>query len=194
MAQSELSKPRKVVVIGGSAGALSMVLDIVQRLRLDMDVTVLIVLHRKPAEDNVLLELLVAKTYFAVREVEDKDDLLPGVIYLAPPDYHVLLERNGCLTIDDSEKVNYSRPSIDVSFESAAEVYGSSLVCVLLSGANADGVAGLVIAKEKGAKVVIQDPGSAEFDYMPHHAMEAVKPDVVLDVNSIDRLIELLSV
>jgi two-component system chemotaxis response regulator CheB len=182
----------KILVIGGSAGALSMVLNIATHLRAGMNIAVLIVLHRKQAEENILQEVLISKTDLDVKEAEDKDELLPGVIYLAPIDYHVLIERNDSLALDGSEKVNYSRPSIDVTFESAAEIYGKSLICVLLSGANSDGATGLAKAKEKGATVVIQDPKSADFDYMPARAMEVVKPDLLLDTNNVDRLIDLL--
>jgi len=188
MEKSELT----LLLIGGSAGALSVVLNIAQHLRADMNMATLIVLHRKPSEDNVLQEVLASKTGLEVKEAEGNDHLRPGVIYLAPADYHVLMERDGSLTLDDSEKVNFCRPSIDVSFESAAEIYGKSLICVLLSGANADGVAGLVKAKEKGAKIVIQDPESAEFNYMPAHAKRVVTPDLLLDVNNISRLFDLL--
>lgn len=193
MAKGELTTSnRKTMVIGGSAGALVMVLQIVQSLPADLDVAVLIVLHRKQAEENVLLEVLRTKTRFEVFEAEDKDEMKPGVIYVAPADYHVLIERDHTLTLDDSEKVNYSRPSIDVSFESAAEIYGRSLVCVLLSGANADGAEGLVYAKSRGAKVVVQDPRSAEFEYMPDQAMRSVQPDMLLSEDNLSSLLVLL--
>lgn len=199
MAKDQLKKnyqagkqPWKTIVIGGSAGALSTVLQIVQSLTLDMNVAALIVLHRKPTEDNVLLDVLTSRSKLTVRETEDKDEMEAGVVYIAPADYHVLVERDGTLTLDDSEKINYSRPSIDVSFESAAEIYGSSLVCVLLSGANADGVNGLLRAKARGAKVVIQDPETAEFTYMPRQAMDAMTPDLVLTEKNINSLFDLL--
>jgi two-component system chemotaxis response regulator CheB len=183
---------QKVVAIGGSAGALAVVLQIIQRLKPDSNVAALIVLHRKPSDDNVLLDVLASKTDYEVREVEDKDELLPGIIYVAPADYHVLVERDGSLTLDDSEKVNFSRPSIDVTFESAAEIFGPLLTGVLLSGANADGVAGLARIKSYGGKVVIQDPESAEFIYMPRVAMQTMKPDLLLTENNIEALLELL--
>jgi two-component system chemotaxis response regulator CheB len=157
-----------------------------------MNTAVLVVLHRKYAEENVLLELLESKTKLQVREAEDKDVMQPGMIYIAPADYHVLIERDGSLTLDDSEKINYSRPSIDVSFESAAEIYGPTLICVLLSGANADGVDGLITAKARGAKIVIQDLESAEFVYMPREAMERVKPDLILNEKNLTDLHKLL--
>ncbi|MEI9922037.1 MAG: chemotaxis protein CheB [Bacteroidota bacterium] len=190
--ESSLKKPSKVFVIGGSAGALMVVLQIIQRLKLDMNLSGIVILHRKASDENVLLDVLAARTEYEVREVEDKDELLPGIIYIAPPDYHVLAERDGSLTLDDSEKVHYSRPSIDVSFESAADIYKTSLVGVLLSGANADGVAGLERIRACGGKVVIQDPESAEFIYMPKLAVAAVKPDLLLTDKNIESLIELL--
>lgn len=185
------TKASRIIVIGGSAGALGVVLQIIRRLRLDMGLSGIVVLHRKPSDDNVLLDVLATRTEYEVREVEDKDELLPGVLYIAPADYHVLVERDGSLTLDDSEKVNYSRPSIDVSFESAAEIYGASLTGVLLSGANADGVAGLERIRERGGRIVVQDPDTAEFIYMPKAAIETLKPDLLLTENNIDELLDL---
>ncbi|HMJ68632.1 MAG TPA: chemotaxis protein CheB [Cyclobacteriaceae bacterium] len=184
-----MDESQKTIVIGGSAGSLSMVLRIVPLLRKNMNVSVLIVMHRMPsAEDNVLQEVLESRTSFEVREVEDKDLLKPGTIYVAPPDYHVLVEKDRTLTLDYSEKVNFSRPSIDVTFESAAEVCGTSLVCVLLSGANADGVTGLVKVKEKGGRVVIQDPASADFAFMPQKALEQVTADLLITENNVEMI------
>jgi len=192
MAEDQLSKQKKTLVIGGSAGALAMVLHIIQSFSSDMNVAALVVLHRKSTDDNVLLEVLKAKTPFEVREVEDKDEMQSGVVYIAPADYHVLVERDGTLTLDDSEKINFSRPSIDASFESAAEIYGPSLVCVLLSGANADGVEGLLTARARGAKVAVQDPKTAEFDYMPDQAVRRMKPDLLISDKNVKDLYDLL--
>jgi len=185
-------RKRRTLVIGGSAGALVVVLQIVQSLTTDMDLAVLIVLHRKSSEENILLEVLRSKTAMKVFEAEDKDEMKPGTIYIAPPDYHVLIEKDHTITLDDSEKVNYSRPSIDVSFESAADVYGQTLICVLLSGANADGVDGLVNAKAHGATIVVQDPEWAEFSFMPQQAMRTIKPDFILTDKNINDFYEML--
>src|SRR5687768_16565715 len=113
----------RVLVIGGSAGALSMALRIVPQLKMEMNLAVIIVFHRKQSDDGVLVDMLSTRTAFLVKEADEKDVLSPGVIYLAPADYHVLIERDHSITLDDSEKINFSRPSIDVTFESAAEVY-----------------------------------------------------------------------
>ena len=129
-----VDKKHKLLVIGGSAGSLTMVLKIIPEFTTGMDIAVVIIFHRKSSDDSVLLDVLSNKTSFTVKEIDDKDKIQPGVIYIAPADYHVLIENDGTLTLDDSEKVNFSRPSIDVTFESAAEVYGSQLACMLLSG------------------------------------------------------------
>ncbi len=180
----------ELLVIGGSAGSLSIVLKIVPLLKPKMNLSVIIVFHRKQSEETILVDLLASKTDCIVKEVDDKDEITPGIIYLAPADYHVLIEKNHQLTLDFSEKVNFSRPSIDVTIETAAEAYGRHLACILLSGANADGVKALTLAKRTGALVVVQDPKSAEFPYMPGKAMERVQVDIVLNEENLEELID----
>jgi two-component system chemotaxis response regulator CheB len=189
----EAKSKMKLLVIGGSAGGLSMVLKIIPLLKRTMDLAVVIVFHRKHSEDNVLIDVLSKRTTFSVKEADDKDLLTPGTILVAPADYHLLLEKDGTITLDDSEKINYSRPSIDVTFESAAEAFPDSLTCVLLSGANADGVAGLVATRKAGARVVIQSPASAEVSYMPQSAIDKVKADLIIDNKNLHQLIALLT-
>lgn len=175
----------KLLVIGGSAGGLTMVLKILPQLERSMNLAVVIVFHRKHSDDNVLIDVLSKRTHFIVKEAEDKDTLAAGTIFVAPADYHLLIEKNGMLTLDDSEKVNYSRPSIDVTFESAAEAVTSSLRCLLLSGANADGVSGLKLAKKYGALIAVQNPDSAEVPFMPRSALDNMKPDFIVDESNI---------
>lgn len=188
MAESNLSDGHKTIVIGGSAGSLAMLLRIIPLLRREMNISVLIVMHRMASSEEVLLDVLDARTSFEVKEVDDKDELQKGVIYIAPADYHVLVEKGLSLTLDDSEKVNFSRPSIDVTFESAAMACGASLIAVLLSGANADGALGLKRVKEKGGVIIIQDPASADFPYMPERALEYVEPDLLLREDNIVKI------
>ena len=183
----------RVLIIGGSAGALAMTLRIVPQLKQEMNLAVVIVFHRKQSEDRVLVDVLSTRTGFLVKEAEDKDVLSPGVIYLAPADYHVLIERDHSITLDDSEKINFSRPSIDVTFESAAEIYGQALVCMLLSGANADGVSGLQVARKKGAFIIVQDPATAEVSYMPQQAIEKVQVDLLLNEKNLTELSKVFS-
>ena len=171
----------EAIWIGGSAGSL----DVLPQLREDIKFAIVIVLHRKPGADILLTDLLSSRTNIPVREIEEKDPIEPGIIYLAPSDYHLLVERDATFSLDRSEKVNYSRPSIDVAFESAAELYNEKLVGLLLSGANADGVDGLLKIKKMGGRVIIQNPDSAMVSYMPAQAELLVDYDAMLQIDEI---------
>lgn len=172
----------KVLIIGGSAGSLEVLMKIFPKLSDIHSFAIVIILHRKNTEDTILEELIALKTTIPVQEVEDKVALQPGFIYIAPSDYHLLFEKNNLLSLDVSEKINFSRPSIDVAFESAAEVYGSALIGLLLSGANADGTQGLKAIKNNGGITVIQKPETALMEFMPNHAIRNTDPDYILDV------------
>ncbi len=186
-------KTHELVVIGGAAGSLSVVLNIIPLLKKEMNICVIVIFHRKSTEETGLLEMFSHRTDFEVREAGDKDELTAGILYVAPPDYHVLIEKDKTITLDDSEKVNYSRPSIDVTFESAADVYGKTLLCVLLSGANADGVNGLISARRLGAHIVVQDPNSADVPFMPQSAVDRVEVDLLLKDSNLNELAALLT-
>ncbi len=169
----------RLIVIGGSAGSLDIILKIVADASV-LNITYIIIVHRRNDADSVLESLFSSRTNFKVREVEDKDSILPGYIYIAPPDYHLLLENENTFSLDASEKIYFSRPSIDVTFESVANVFGPSAIGVLLSGANADGANGLKIIHQAGGFTIVQDPKSAEVDYMPKQAIEQLKPDAII--------------
>lgn len=171
MAEDDV-KRFQMMVIGGSAGSLDVVLSIVSQLPPDTQATIVVVVHRKNAPESPLASLLAARTALPVKEVEDKEPILPGTVYLAPPDYHLLIEDKGSFSLDCSEKIHYSRPSIDITFESAADQFGPALAGVLLSGANADGAEGLYRIREGGGFTVVQDPKTAEIDYMPRSAID----------------------
>lgn len=170
----------KMIVIGGSAGSLNVILKIVAELPLHTGAAFVIVIHRRNDSESVLDELIASRTMLAVKEIEDKDEITSDTIFIAPPDYHLLLEDKKGFSLDSSEKVNFSRPSIDVFFESAAEVFGPQCIGVLLSGANADGALGLKKIQEKGGFTIIQDPESAEVPYMPQQAIAIKAGSVVL--------------
>ncbi|WP_159799369.1 chemotaxis protein CheB [Flavobacterium sp. MK4S-17] len=178
----------KVVIIGGSAGSLEVLLKIIPKIN-SASFAIVIIMHRQSTEDTMLEDLFAMKSILPVKEVEDKTILEPGCIYIAPSDYHLLFENNSTLSLDRSEKVNYSRPSIDVSFESAADVYGQHLVGVLLSGANSDGTAGLKAIKNAGGITVVQKPETAEMEFMPHNAIINVPVNYILDVENLFRFI-----
>ncbi len=170
----------KALVIGGSAGSLEVLLNLLPNLKLGLNFPVVIVLHRKNSADSTLPELFAYKTDIPVKEIEDKFTIENGTIYIVPADYHLLIEQDNYFSLDDSEKINYSRPSIDVTFESAAEIYKENLVCILLSGANNDGVDGLKIVKENKGLIVVQDPLTAEVPFMPQQAIHEGLADLIL--------------
>ena len=193
MEKDKIVSDYKIVIIGGSAGSLDVLMQVLPRLNAIETFSIVIVLHRKSGEDTTLEDLLALKTVIPVQEVEDKVPLLPGYIYIAPSDYHLLFEKDKTLSLDISEKVNYSRPSIDVSFESAADIYGAGLVGILLSGANADGTLGSKAIKNAGGTVIIQDPESAEMPYMPKSAVDNMTPSHIFDVPQITAFINTLT-
>ncbi|MEO6127720.1 MAG: chemotaxis protein CheB [Ferruginibacter sp.] len=189
MAQKQVNKPAGLIIIGGSSGSIEALLVILPQLKKTLALPVLIVLHRNSSSDSSLAFLLSQRTSLAVKEVDEKELLLPGHIYIAPSDYHVLLEEDGTLSLDASEKVNYCRPSIDVSFTSAALVYQNTLVAVLLSGANADGAQGIADIKENGGLTIVQDPAEATVAYMPEQAILLSKIDHILSAAAIGEML-----
>lgn len=176
-------------MIGGSAGSLDVIIRILPELDKTLGYALVIIVHRRAYQDSLLSDILGMKTDWTVKEAEEKEPVLPGYVYIVPSDYHLLIERDHTLSLDDSEKVNYSRPSIDVTFESGAETYGSQLVAVLLSGANADGVDGMRRVKELGGKCIVQDPASADVSYMPQQAIDNVAVDQVVDADGLGKFI-----
>lgn len=172
----------EALIIGGSAGSLEVLLKVLPFLNVDIELAIIIVLHRKTGPGDLLTSLLSSRTKLPVKEAEEKEAVNVGTVYLAPPDYHLLIENDHTFSLDHFEKINYSRPSIDVSFQSAAEVYKNGLAGLLLSGANADGMAGLQQIKKYGGLTAIQEPESAAVSFMPLHALLNVKIDSVLTI------------
>lgn len=178
-----------MVVIGGSAGSLAVVLELLPYFKSDLEISIVIIFHRK-GDDGTLIDILSHRSHFEVKEVEDKEVIRAGVVYVAPADYHVLIEKDKSLSLDYSEKINFSRPSIDVTFESAADVYGRSLVGILLSGANADGANGLDKIGKAGGLVVVQDPETAEVSYMPSAALNKTHVDIILHSDKMSDIVD----
>ncbi|MBO9676475.1 MAG: chemotaxis protein CheB [Sphingobacteriaceae bacterium] len=181
MAETIDDTPCAALFIGGSAGSLDVLLEIFPALRNDIPFPIVLVVHRKASNESLLTDLLKSRTKLAVSEANEKEFLSPGKVFIAPADYHMLIEQDQSISLDYSEKVNYSRPSIDVTFQSAAEVFKEKLVCILLSGSNADGVEGLKSVNNFKGRVVIQNPYTAIMPYMPQQAVLNVEPHVVLD-------------
>ena len=192
MAQGSISNHYELLLIGGSAGSLEVLLQLLPALRTDLPLAIAIVLHRKNGE-SLLVELLNDKTLWPVVEAEEKAPIESGKIYVAPSDYHLLIERDKTLSLDVSEKVHYSRPSIDVSFETAAEAYRSSMIGVLLSGANADGAEGLRQIKLAGGLTIVQDPKEAAVSYMPQQAIDLTDVDYIASTKEMAAIINRLA-
>ena len=180
MEKAKLNNDFRVGMVGGSAGSLEVIIKMLGSL-VNNRLAILLIVHRKGSIHSSLASLLDMKTAVIVKEAEEKEFIKPGYVYIAPADYHLLIERNGSMSLDYSEKVNFSRPSIDVSFECAADVFGDRVIGILLSGGNADGVEGLKSIRKAGGICVVQDPGSALVSYMPQHAMNEMEPDKTLN-------------
>lgn len=172
-----------IVVIGTSWGGLAALSQIIPGFANDFPLPICIVQHRSKDSD-LLVDLLQDVTKLSVRDAEDKEPLCDGTIYVAPPDYHMLVEREYIsLTVDSP--VRFSRPSIDVLFKSASDTFGSSAIGVVLTGANEDGAAGLARIVARGGKAVVQDPATAESPVMPQSAVRAVPGARVLPLEEI---------
>jgi two-component system chemotaxis response regulator CheB len=174
-----------LVVIGCSWGGLGALQAILDDLPADFPSPVIVVQHRGvEARDSGLAESLARHCALPVRTAEDKDQIEPGTVFVAPPGYHLLVEP-GTLALSTDERVHYSRPSIDVLFDSAADAYGDDVIGVILTGANADGAAGLRTIRERGGLGLVQDPAEAERDAMPLAAISAGAADQVLPLAAI---------
>ncbi len=184
--------PYAVVAVGTSWGGLAALRTLLGGLPANFGIPVVVVQHRGKDADQLLLgELLQDATPLDVREIEDKEPLLPATVYLAPADYHVLIEAgHASLTVE--EPVRFSRPSIDVMFTSAADTYRSGTIGVVLTGANEDGARGLAHIVKRGGRALVQDPKSAEIRIMPDAAIRAVPTAEVLPLDSLaPRLVQL---
>jgi len=180
----------RAIVIGASAGGFGALKTIFGLLREDLPVPILIVQHMSPGTSDFMARHLNSVSKMNVKEADEKESLMAGTAYIAPPNYHLLVESDRTISLSVDERVNYSRPSIDVLFESASEVFGDALIGIVLTGANSDGSAGLKKIKEAGGLTVVQDPCCAEVPAMPQAALSAVgKPDHVLVLEKIANLL-----
>jgi len=173
-----------LVVMGTSTGGLHALTRLLSALPASFPLPIAIVQHRSRDSDERLAMLLSGASLIPVVEAEDKEPLRGPGVYLSPPDYHLLVETDW-VALSTEEPVAYSRPSIDVLFESAAYSHGSGVIGVLLTGANQDGTRGLKRIKEHGGYVIIQNPDSAESAFMPKHAVKNLLPDRVLNLEQI---------
>jgi len=184
----------KAIVIGTSYGGLEALKLILPDLVKGFPLPVIVVLHIGDHNNDTFIHHLNSICALEVKEAEGNESISSGVIYFAPPNYHLLVENDFTFSLSTAEKLNFSRPSIDVLFESAAWVYTKSLIGVLLTGANSDGANGLKLIKELGGTTIVQNPCSAISPAMPRAALKLSKPDIRLKLEDIaGKLIELAS-
>jgi two-component system, chemotaxis family, protein-glutamate methylesterase/glutaminase len=179
----------ELICIGASWGGLRAIGRVLQDIPENLDQPIAVVQHRHPASsEGALGEILGLRIHRPVRDVDDKTPIEPRNVYLGPPDYHLLVER-GSFALSVDERVNFSRPSIDVFFESAAEAYGERVIGIILTGANEDGAVGLAKIKERGGVAIVQDPSGAERRAMPDAAIAATVADAVLPLEQIGNFV-----
>ncbi len=182
----------RLVVVGASWGGLDAVERLLAPLAADCAAAVVVVIHRSAHGLVAGLESLLARVLSVpVVAVEDKEELLPGRVYVAPADYHLLVQE-GELALSTEEPVRFSRPSIDVTFESAADAYGSSTIAVVLTGANADGAEGARAVRAAGGIVLVQDPATAERREMPDATIATGVANVVAPLDALADLLRQL--
>ena len=179
----------EAIVMGVSAGGMEALRKIIPELPVNFPFPIAIVQHLQPDSDDFLVIDLNNRSQVTVKQANEKEKLKPGYVYFAPPNYHLLIEIDRTFSLSVSPLVNYTRPSIDALFETAAEIYKEKLLCIILTGANPDGSQGAKKVKELGGMVIIQDPKTAPVDVMPRAAIEATKVDFVL---SLEKIIEFL--
>ena len=175
---------RAIIVLGTSWGGLNAVRVILDGLSTGIGLPIIVVQHRHRDSDGLLAELLQDVTPMPVAEVEDKDRVEPGRVFIAPPNYHLLID-DGHFALSTEEAVRFSRPSIDVTFTSAADEYGRAAIGVVLTGANDDGARGLRRIADRGGLAIVEDPATAEIATMPAAALRAVPTATVLPVAEI---------
>lgn len=179
----------EAVAIGTSAGGFRALTRLLGALPGSFPLPIAIVQHMEAHSESYLAEHLNGISSLRVKEAEDKDALEPGVAYIAPPNYHLLVEPDRSLSLSVDERVNHCRPAIEPLFESAADVFGAGLIGILLTGANADGAKGIKRIKACGGFAIVQDPSTAEVPYMPQAGLAAAKVDRVVSLEEIPEVL-----
>ena len=181
--------PVRAIVIGASAGGVEALLALLTGLPPDFRLPIIAVLHLPPDRDSRLAEIFQHRLPIAVREASDKEAIAPGTLYFAGSGYHLLVETDHSFSLSCEAPVHYSRPSIDVLMESAADAWGAALAGILLTGANYDGAAGLARIRRQGGITVVQDPAEARVATMPEAAIRQLQPSFILPLAGIRNLL-----
>ncbi|MFV8342983.1 chemotaxis protein CheB [Flavobacterium sp. XS2P39] len=173
------------IVIGVSSGGLNALKIIFAALPVHFNIPIIIVQHLGAHSDSNWIKILNEKSHLDIKEADEKEKIEKGKIYFAPPNYHLLIEKDKTFSLTIDQRVSFARPSIDVLFETAAEAYTNKLIGVVLTGSNYDGTEGIKRIKQCGGLAIIQDPKTAESAYMPASAIKAIVPDYVLSLEDI---------
>jgi len=179
----------EAIVIGVSSGGMNALKIIFTALPADFSIPIIIVQHVGAHSDSQWINLLNEKSNLNLKEADEKEKIQKGKAYFAPPNYHLMIEKDKTFSLTIEERVNYARPSIDVLFESAAEAYKNKLIGVILTGSNNDGTNGIKRIKECGGLAIVQDPETAESAYMPTSAIAAIQPDYIPSLQEIIKLL-----
>ncbi len=179
----------EAVVIGVSSGGMSALKYLFSALPADFGIAIIVVQHVSARSDNQWIKLLNEISKLNIKEADEKEKIEPGNAYIAPSNYHLLIEKDKTFSLTIDERVNFARPSIDVLFETAAEAYKNKLIGIVLTGSNHDGTKGIKRIKECGGLAIVQDPKTADSPYMPASAIAAIEPDYIL---SLEKIVELL--
>ncbi len=175
----------RAIVIGASFGGMDATRTILSNLPAGFTVPVIVVLHIGNNSIDTYMSLLNNQSHYRVKEAADKEKIKPGTVYFAPPNYHLLVEDNYTFSLSTDKKVNYSRPSIDVLFETAAWAYKQKLLGVLLTGSNNDGAAGMKTINDYGGTTIVQNPETSYASTMPQSAIDIFRPGFVVDLENI---------
>lgn len=187
-----MTEPCAAVVIGTSAGGVDALSALLPALPADGLAAVFVVIHLPRGRPSLLVEIFAAKCAAPVREAQDKEPVEPGTVYFAPPDYHLLVDAGPQIALSADELVNFSRPSVDVLFESAADAYGPRLLGIVLTGASHDGAAGLRAVRDAGGRAVVQRPDTAQVPIMAEAALRRTPSAASLSLPEIADLLAAL--
>lgn len=187
--RSPRSRPVDALVLGGSAGGVEGLSAVLPALQPNCGIAVFVVIHVRRDRPSLLVDIFQPKCRLRVTEAQDKEPVEPGTIYFAPPDYHLLIDEGPQLALAADELVHFSRPSIDVLFESAADAYGSRLIGIVLSGANDDGASGLKAVQAAGGLTLVQRPETAIAATMPRAALAQAPGSTARTIAQISELL-----
>jgi len=168
----DLDGKYQAIVIGTSAGGLFALSAILEKLPPGFGIPIIVVQHRSKDQRDLLEVVMQSKCKIQIKQADEKENIASGFVYTAPPDYHLLIESDKTFSLSSDEQVHFSRPSIDVLFETAAMVFKHNLIGIILTGANDDGAAGIISVKKMGGLTIVQDPAEAQFPVMPEAAIK----------------------